>query len=152
MARKDAGYATYGIWFFDELAHLIGYGNRDIILNGYSVGVSSIRLQCISANPTCVACGATGVLWILQKSMSKKGRISDHAMPHLNLWALGNEDELILMTHDHIFPRSKGGPDTIENSQTMCAYCNEEKGNALPPTSPDMSHTVLPIQSLYLSA
>ena len=30
---------------------------------------------------------------------------------------------------DHIVPRSKGGPDTLENFQTLCETCNIGKSN-----------------------
>jgi 5-methylcytosine-specific restriction endonuclease McrA len=33
------------------------------------------------------------------------------------------------MTRDHIQPKSKGGPETLENMQTMCTRCNGKKGN-----------------------
>ena len=29
---------------------------------------------------------------------------------------------------DHVWPRSKGGPDTLENSQLLCRHCNSLKG------------------------
>ena len=32
------------------------------------------------------------------------------------------------LTLDHIVPWSKGGPDTVENLQTMCRPCNSSKG------------------------
>ena len=32
-------------------------------------------------------------------------------------------------TVDHIVPKSKGGPDTDENLQLLCGYCNSVKGN-----------------------
>lgn len=35
------------------------------------------------------------------------------------------------MTKDHIVPKSKGGPDKIENYQTMCTECNCIKGSKL---------------------
>ena len=50
-------------------------------------------------------------------------------------WAIvidiDDNGEEILMTKDHILPRSKGGIDDISNYQTMCKLCNEAKGNKL---------------------
>jgi 5-methylcytosine-specific restriction endonuclease McrA len=37
---------------------------------------------------------------------------------------------LVLMTQDHIMPRSKGGANRLENLQTMCCVCNNRKGNS----------------------
>ena len=50
---------------------------------------------------------------------------------HLNLYAVDNNGDEILMTKDHILPHSKGGADDINNYQTMCKLCNEAKGNKL---------------------
>lgn len=38
-----------------------------------------------------------------------------------------------LMNVDHIYPRSKGGPDTLENKQPMCVRHNSKKGSKLVP-------------------
>ncbi len=35
----------------------------------------------------------------------------------------------IILHVDHILPRSKGGPDTFENFQTLCSLCNGGKSN-----------------------
>jgi hypothetical protein len=32
-------------------------------------------------------------------------------------------------TLDHIIPRSRGGPDILENTVAVCAYCNTAKGS-----------------------
>ena len=42
------------------------------------------------------------------------------------------------MTKDHIIPRSKGGPDCIENFQTMCEECNKKKRDTMPEIIPDV--------------
>lgn len=36
------------------------------------------------------------------------------------------------LTLDHIWPWSKGGPDTAENLQTLCRSCNSRKGAKTP--------------------
>ena len=47
------------------------------------------------------------------------------------MYAVDDNGDEILMTKDHILPRSKGGIDDISNYQTMCKPCNEAKGNKL---------------------
>lgn len=45
--------------------------------------------------------------------------------------AIDENGKEVLMTKDHIIPKSKGGADDISNYQTMCERCNEAKGNRL---------------------
>ena len=47
---------------------------------------------------------------------------------HLNLYGMKNGKE-ILFTKDHIIPKAKGGKNTMDNYQTMCAVCNREKAD-----------------------
>ena len=49
----------------------------------------------------------------------------------MNLYAIDENGKEVLMTKDHILPKSKGGKDEIDNYQTMCIRCNEAKGNNL---------------------
>jgi len=87
-----------------------------------SVKTCSLRLQVFKRSLVCSSCGLTGVLFKLQRQVNKDER------PHLNLYACRSkpdgEIEFILMTQDHIFPRSKGGKDDLNNLQTMCVECN----------------------------
>lgn len=72
----------------------------------------------------CVVCGIKG------KYFAKERHLQDKSY-HLNLYAVDDNGDEILMTKDHILPRSKGGIDDISNYQTMCKLCNEAKGNKL---------------------
>lgn len=42
-------------------------------------------------------------------------------------------NDLVQLTVDHIFPISKGGDDTSDNRQVLCAKCNFDKADKLGP-------------------
>lgn len=88
----------------------------------FEAKVNTTRLQCFSKNHSCVTCGIKGEVFRLEKNENEA-----HS-PHLNMYAKEGE-ELILMTQDHILPKSRGGKDQMSNLQTMCFKCNEEKSN-----------------------
>ena len=48
----------------------------------------------------------------------------------------GNERQ-----RDHIYPKSGGGPGTVDNGQVLCRDCNLKKSNQVPPSSPTQSST-----------
>lgn len=77
----------------------------------------------IEKGTTCVHCGLEATYFAAEKDKFQKTR-----KYHINLWGTKGNKE-ILFTHDHIIPRSKGGPDRIENCQTMCEPCNGKKGS-----------------------
>lgn len=70
----------------------------------------------------CVTCGIEG------KYFAKERHPKDKSY-HLNLYAVNDNGEEVLMTKDHIIPHSKGGINDISNYQTMCEFCNKAKGN-----------------------
>lgn len=72
----------------------------------------------------CSVCGIEGRYFAKEKHLKDKSY-------HLNLYAVDDNGTEILMTKDHILPRSNGGIDDISNYQTMCKLCNEAKGNKL---------------------
>lgn len=120
-----------------ELQHILSHvraalagGPEKIELDGDLVGVTSVRLQTFVSHGTlCVSCGLQGTHFRKARSQPSDLR------PHLNLYATGLPDRVeILMTKDHIVPRSRGGSDALWNMQTMCFCCNERKGDSMKPS------------------
>lgn len=92
-------------------------------LKGDSIKMNSLRLQLFLTKGTiCVSCGLAGSFFAKEKNPNDQGF-------HLNLYALNSQGEEVLMTKDHIQPKSKGGKDLLENLQVMCKVCNKLKGN-----------------------
>jgi len=91
----------------------------------YAVHVSGLRLSTFKIHGVvCQLCGVAGTHFKLQRS---KGQPKD-CHHHFNLYANCGT----LMTQDHVIPRSKGGRNSLENSQTLCEKCNSTKGDKLP--------------------
>jgi len=71
---------------------------------------------------TCVKCGLSGNKII--KSKAKNSGI------HYDLYHW-TKDKKVLMTVDHIIPKSLGGTRDISNLQPMCSKCNNKKADAI---------------------
>jgi len=90
------------------------------------VNMKSLRLQCFKRSTVCVGCGRVGTIMSLDKFKAK----SKIPSAHFNLYAKEPGGRYVLMTKDHIIPKSKGGAKLwIGNLQTMCETCNGKKGN-----------------------
>ena len=95
-------------------------------LDGDSVRVKGVRLVTFLVKGiTCVTCGLTGKFFAKEKARPEESSF------HLNLYAIDNNGKEVLMTRDHIIPKSKGGSEEIENMQTMCCKCNCKKSDKL---------------------
>lgn len=124
---------TYGFWFYRELLPVLGV-NKIITLEtpvcgSFLVTGSSARLRCLMRSPKCVTCGLEGVIWMLQSHGPLNPK--NESRPHLNLYA-DTKGGWRLMTQDHIFPKSKGGSNELDNLQTMCSACNQTKADKVP--------------------
>lgn len=122
MAQRH--YTTFGEYTLDEVLPFVPDTDRykvKKVYNNFNVKLSSQRLITFKHNNVCVCCGITGVKILLQAT-------GDQQSPHFNMYAEDNGHD-VLMTKDHIIPKSKGGKDELSNYQTMCHRCNETKGS-----------------------
>ena len=108
----------------DVLPHITESDDkREYVVDGesYMVRMNSERYFVFQDNNCCVACGIEGTKMVLDINPGDQS-------PHFNLYA-EESGRLVLMTKDHILPKSRGGQDSLDNYQTMCCICNNLKGH-----------------------
>lgn len=97
--------------------------NAKVELYGDIIKGNSQRYQTFFTKGTkCVCCGIEGKYFAKEKVFRDKSY-------HLNLYAIDENGKEVLMTKDHILPKSKSGQDHVDNYQPMCVRCNKAKGN-----------------------
>jgi len=74
--------------------------------NGNLIKMSSQRYLLFSRSCTCCVCGVIGIFFA-------KERHSGSTRWHFNLYAIDDDGDEVLMTKDHIIPRSRGGENTL---------------------------------------
>lgn len=83
--------------------------------------VRSKPIFCIfKKNPYCVICNVK-----IAKCLLIKRKCKPNKSPHL----IFTTDYYMPFNLDHIIPKSRNGPNIIENFATMCAECNSRKDN-----------------------
>lgn len=99
-----------------------------IELDGNTVSINSDKLITFKQKgTTCVECGIEGQFFVKEKHVTKRGG----EYFHLNLYGFDENGNEVLMTKDHIIPKSSGGHDDISNYQTMCEICNKKKADKI---------------------
>ena len=102
---------------------------RTELESGYEVGVASLRLKTFAVASTskkgihCKACGLRAEYFAVESFTGSA--LSSY---HVNLYARKDNNE-VLFTQDHVLPKSRGGKDSLDNSQVMCQPCNSRKGS-----------------------
>lgn len=135
MANIPKGYKYHkGYLRFDKkydinevLSHI---GDEYVDFDGHSVKMRSLRYLTFKKSTTCITCGREGRHFRLEKHALHANIV--HNTYHFNLYGHNHHGTEILMTKDHIIPKSKGGPTEIANLQTMCTICNRLKGDKMP--------------------
>lgn len=93
-------------------------------INGFQVGLTSIRLRTFArdaSNLRCAHCGLEGKFFSIDSHQKQL------TYTHLNLFAINDKGEEVLMTCDHILARGLGGEDDLSNTQVLCSRCNAVK-------------------------
>lgn len=86
------------------------------------VGIGSRRLQTYAHDGvTCRHCGMVAEFFAIEQHAGEQGW-------HLNIYGFRGLNE-VMMTSDHILPKSRGGSDLVVNRQCLCDTCNKKKGN-----------------------
>lgn len=89
----------------------------------FAIRMGTQRMLLIGRTQECACCGIKGHHFWLEHS--------GFLPPHLNLYAQNQYGHFVLMTMDHIVPKSKGGKTEESNIQLLCTKCNQKKKNEL---------------------
>lgn len=116
-----------------DILPLIGGGSKRVDILGISVRVTGTRLGAFKKSLICAGgCGRVGSRFYVERHRKRDPGEKYGLGWHLNLYAVNPNGTETLMTRDHIMPRSKGGKNRLNNSQTMCRHCNHDKADNLP--------------------
>lgn len=85
----------------------------------FNVKMSGERMKLLGRTQKCACCGVEGKFFWLESSGARP--------PHFNLYGVFKSGRAVLMTMDHITPKSKGGKTEESNLQLLCSRCNEVK-------------------------
>ena len=115
------------------------------LFHGDAIKLLSLRYKTFfHKGTTCVTCGVEGSFFAKERHMKRhkirrgKGNFVTKHVPdigttfHFNLYGINENGQEVLLTKDHIIPKSRGGKDHLNNLQPMCTRCNEKKGSSLP--------------------
>ena len=142
LFNPDMGYMSYLSVPAEILIAELQMGNKIFKIDEHiGVKINSNRILTFTKGLHCVKCGVEGKFFSLQIQVRSKIRKEDplEVYPltqnlkgmHFNLYGVKDDGSFILMTSDHITPKSRGGDNSLDNRQTMCTLCNCEKGDAI---------------------
>jgi len=115
-------HCKLNISYLDKLKDASGH-NEYRKIKGVTVKITSQRYKLFQENRVCVKCGVEGAFLAVEKFLDEIKKY------HINMYGINEHGSEVLMTKDHIIPKSKGGKNHHDNYQTMCSKCNISKGN-----------------------
>lgn len=98
----------------------------DVKYLGYPMTIDTDRYEVLyNKGCKCAMCGLEASFAAIEKVSNRK-----RSKPHLNVYGITENGKEVMFTKDHIYPRSLGGLDIMENYQVLCNDCNNKKSNA----------------------
>jgi 5-methylcytosine-specific restriction endonuclease McrA len=130
--RGIRGYEVLGIFEIDEVLPFVepegSKKKRTYTADDgteYQVRMDSQRYHNFKEHGcSCVRCGLEGKYFKLERNGSFN--------PHFNLYGKNKQGKEVMLTKDHVVPKSWGGKNHLDNYQPMCSKCNSHKGSAPP--------------------
>ena len=128
---KKKGYIRGAIFSLDEVLTHIKDDKREEGATrlykddeGYihEVKMTSARYHLFKNSSKCVGCGIEGEYFAMERDNKQQRQ-----RYHFNLYSTNQHGHEVMMTKDHIIPKSKGGSNSMRNYQTMCRPCNAAK-------------------------
>lgn len=119
-------YQRYRTYSAGEIFTAMGAGLKRMPVEGTSIscGMTSLRMRVFQAHgPVCARCGEAGTHFAVERPQLS----TDDRVWHFNLYS----DNGVMLTFDHVHPKSKGGPNTLANAQTLCYPCNQAKSDTI---------------------
>lgn len=131
ITSEDSSYLRFIKMNLDEIPEINKVGRIIQFENGLFVNASSTRVRLFLEKKdfVCHCCGlktkfATVESNCFERSAEKRKSV------HINFYGIDFAGKEVLMTWDHIQPRSLGGKNNLNNAQCLCCYCNTYKGNS----------------------
>jgi len=134
MNITHLNYVRKGIYpnIQEFLSHVEMHHTKEDLLNwdGDDIKLGSDRYKTFKFKGIKCKCGIEGKYFAKERTRTKlPPKIISF---HMNLYGIRKDGTEVMMTKDHIIPKSKGGKNIIENYEPMCSDCNTEKSNKLP--------------------
>ena len=87
--------------------------------------MGSHRYQLFALKGTnCIKCGIKGKFFALEQNVIA-------SKFHFNLYGINDHGNEVMITKDHIIPKSKGGKNILDNYQPLCYNCNQRKAGKI---------------------
>jgi hypothetical protein len=126
MAYRQNEYVRHSKWRPSEVLEETGRFVKNF--DGQWVNMNSQRYELFKGKGcSCIRCGLEGTHFWLECDVNNFN--PEKPKYHFNLYGFDTEGNEVLMTKDHILPKSRGGKNHYSNYQPMCFTCNQEKWN-----------------------